>query len=89
MCVFCYIGVFMKVTGRVVGSALFLTSNEGPFGCPMYRRCWLLLKALETKPLNEALLLAQAAEQFISQSSLPEQPDDLLPLSAWVSRRIH
>jgi hypothetical protein len=58
------------------------------FDCPLYRRRWLLLKALETKPLSEALLLAQAAEEFILQSSCP-QPDDLLPLSAWVSRRIH
>jgi hypothetical protein len=76
----------MKVTGRVVGSALFLASNEGPFGCPMYRRCWLLLKALETKPLNEALPLAQAAEEFIS--GLPE-PDDRLALSAWLSGSVH
>jgi hypothetical protein len=63
-------------------------SDEGLLSCPLYRRRWLLLKALETKPLREALPLAQAAEAFISQSSRP-QPDDLLPLSAWVSRRIH
>jgi hypothetical protein len=58
------------------------------FDCPLYRRRWLLLKALETKPLREALLLAQAAEEFILQSSRP-QPDGLLPLSAGVSISIH
>jgi hypothetical protein len=63
-------------------------SDEGLLGCPLYRRRWLLLKALETGPLSEALPLAQAAEEFISSSGLP-QPDDLLPLSARVSRSIH
>jgi len=58
------------------------------FDCPLYRRRWLLLKALETKPLREALPLAIAAEEFISSSGR-SQPDDLLPHSAWVSRRIH
>jgi hypothetical protein len=63
-------------------------SYGGLFGCPLYRRRWLLLKALETRSLREALPLAQAAEEFISQSRLP-QPDDLLPLRAWLSQRIH
>jgi len=88
MCVVCHIGVFMKATGCAVRSALFRMSNEGLFGCPTYRRHWLLLKALETKPLREALPLAQAAEEFISPSSLP-QVDDLLPISSWVSKSIH
>jgi hypothetical protein len=63
-------------------------SDEDLFGRPLDRHRWLLLKALETKSLKEALLLAQAAEAFISQSSRP-QPADLLPLSVWLSRRIH
>jgi hypothetical protein len=79
----------MKVTDRVVRSELFRMPDEGLLGCQLYRRRWLLLlKALETNPLREALPLAQAAEAFISQSSRP-QPDDLPPLSAWVSRSIH
>jgi hypothetical protein len=45
-------------------------SDESLFGCPPYRRRWLLLKALETRSLREALPLAQAAEAFISQSRL-------------------
>jgi hypothetical protein len=63
-------------------------SNESLLDCPLHRRRWLLFKALETKPLREALLLAQAAEEFISQSSRP-QPDGLLSLSAWPSQSIH
>jgi hypothetical protein len=62
-------------------------SDEGLLGCPPYRRVWLLLKALETKSLREALPLAQAAEEFISPSGLLQL--DLLPLSAWVSKDIH
>jgi hypothetical protein len=62
-------------------------SDEGLFGRPPYRRVWLLLKALETKSLREALPLAQAAEEFISPSGLPLL--DLLPLSTWFSKDIH
>jgi hypothetical protein len=78
----------MKATGRVGPPELFCLPQEGLLGCPLYRRGWLLLKALETKPLRGALPLAQAAEEFITPSGLPE-PDDLLPLSAWVSQSIH
>ena len=78
----------MKAMDRIIASEVFVTSDEDLLGCPPYRRRWLLLKALETKPLREALLLAQAAEEFISRSGLPK-PADLLPLSAWVSRSIH
>jgi hypothetical protein len=78
----------MNPTVVLFVSELLRMSDEGLFGCPHYRRRWLLLKALETKPLREALPLAQAAEAFISPSRLP-QPDDLPPLSAWVSRSIH
>jgi len=73
------------MTWRVVGSELFRMSYNGLWGQPLYRRRWLLLKALETKSLREALPLAQAAEEFIS----PSQPDDPRLLSAWVSRTIH
>jgi hypothetical protein len=78
----------INLTIELFVSELFHMSDESLLGCPLYRRRWLLLKALETKPLREALLLAQAAEEFISRSGLP-QPADLLPLSAWVSRSIH
>jgi hypothetical protein len=78
----------MKVTGRVVRSELFRMSDEGLLGCPLYRRGWLLVKALETKPLREALPLAQAAEEFISRSGLPK-PHNPLRLRAWLSRSIH
>jgi hypothetical protein len=63
-------------------------SDEGLLGCPLYRRRWLLLKALETKPLKEALPLAQAAEEFISSSSLPPQAAEEF-LSSWFSGSIH
>jgi hypothetical protein len=63
-------------------------SDENLLDCPLFRRRWLLLKALETMPLREALPLAQAVEAFISTSSR-SQPDDLLFHSAWVSRSIH
>jgi hypothetical protein len=62
-------------------------SDAGLLDCTLYRRRWLLLKALETKSLREALPLAQAAEEFISPSGLLQL--DLLPLSAWVSKDIH
>jgi hypothetical protein len=77
----------INLTIELFVSELFHMSDESLLGCPLYRRRWLLLKALETKPLREALLLAQAAEEFISRSGLPK-PADLLPLSAWVSRSI-
>jgi hypothetical protein len=35
------------------------------FAEPILRRCWLLNKALENAPLEEALKLAQAADQFL------------------------
>jgi hypothetical protein len=78
----------MKAMDRIIASEVFVTSDEDLLGCPLYRRRWLLLKALETRPLREALSLAQAAEAFISQSRLPP-PDDALPLRAWLSWRIH
>jgi hypothetical protein len=56
--------------------------------CPLYRRRWLLLKALETKPLREALPLAIAAEEFISSSGLPPKAADEF-ISSWVSKTIH
>jgi hypothetical protein len=62
--------------------------DEGLLGCPLYRRRWLLFKALETKPLREALLLAQAAEEFISSSGLPLQADEKF-ISSWVSKSMH
>jgi hypothetical protein len=62
-------------------------SDAGLLDCTLYRRVWLLLKALETKSLREALPLAQAAEEFISPSGLLQL--DLLPLSAWVSKDVH
>ena len=34
-----------------------------------HRRLWLLLKALKTKTLREALSLAQAADRFLTQPS--------------------
>jgi hypothetical protein len=33
---------------------------------PLRRRWWLLLKALESQPLDEALKEAQAAEDFLT-----------------------
>jgi hypothetical protein len=81
------IGVSMTATGRVAGSEWFRMSDEGLLGCPLYRRRWLLLKALETRSLREALPIAQAAEEFISSPSAPKL--DLLPLSAWVSKSSH
>jgi hypothetical protein len=63
-------------------------SDEGLLGCPLYRRRWLLLKALETKPLKEALPLAQAAEEFISSSGLPRQAVEEF-MSSWISKSIH
>ena len=33
---------------------------------PVLRRCWLLNKALESAPLDEALRLARAADEFLS-----------------------
>jgi hypothetical protein len=56
--------------------------------CPLHRRRWLLLKALETKPLREALPLAKAAEEFISSSGLPLQAAEKF-ISSWVSKSIH
>jgi hypothetical protein len=76
----------MGAMDHVFGSESFRMSDEGLLDCPLYRRRWLLLKALETKPLREALPLARAAEEFISGL---REPDDLLPFSAWLSRRIH
>jgi hypothetical protein len=63
-------------------------SDEGLLGCPLYRRRWLLLKALETKPLREALPLAQAVEEFISSSGLPPQAVEEF-ISSLVSKSIH
>jgi hypothetical protein len=40
---------------------------------PLRRRWWLLLKALESQPLDEALKEAQAAEEFLTgNGSVPE-----------------
>ena len=39
---------------------------------PVLRRSWLLAKALETHPLDEALELARSAEVFITASPVPE-----------------
>jgi len=39
--------------------------GAGLFDEPPRRRWWLLSKALESAPLNEALKLAQAAEDFV------------------------
>ena len=33
---------------------------------PLRRRWWLLLRALESQPLDEALKEAQAAEEFLT-----------------------
>ena len=77
----------ISMTGRVLVLSWFRMSDEGLLGCPPYRRRWLLLKALETRSLREALPIAQAAEEFISSPSPPKL--DLLPLSAWVSKSSH
>ena len=46
---------------------------------PVLRRCWLLNKALESAPLDEALRLARAADEFLSVNqanaqALPNEP---------------
>jgi len=69
-------------------SELFRMSHEGLLSCPAHRRRWLLLKALETKPMREALPLAIAAEEFISSSGLPPQAAEEF-VSSWVSKSIH
>jgi hypothetical protein len=40
--------------------------SAGLFDEPPRRRWWLLSKALEAAPLDEALRLAQAAEDFLT-----------------------
>ena len=40
--------------------------SAGLFDEPPRRRWWLLSKALESAPLDEALKLAQAAENFLT-----------------------
>jgi hypothetical protein len=40
---------------------------------PAGRRRWLLTKALEIAPLGEALVMAQAAEDFISGTAAPSE----------------
>jgi hypothetical protein len=43
---------------------------------PLRRRWWLLLRALESQPLDEALKAAQAAEDFLTgNGALPAQVD--------------
>ena len=49
--------------------SLSLSENVGPEE-PEQRRWWLLRKALECAPLQEALNLARAAEAFVSGSSV-------------------
>jgi hypothetical protein len=46
---------------------------------PLRRRWWLLLKALESQPLDEALKEAQAAEDFLTGNvSVPAEQLGLL-----------
>jgi hypothetical protein len=46
---------------------------------PLRRRWWLLLRALEFQPLDEALKEAQAAEDFLTgNGSVPAEQLDLL-----------
>lgn len=42
------------------------TREQDPVGAQLRRRVWLLLKALEIRPLDEALELARSAETFIT-----------------------
>jgi hypothetical protein len=52
---------------------------------PLRRRWWLLLRALESQPLDEALKEAQAAEDFLTGNvSVPPEQLGLL----W-SMRLH
>jgi hypothetical protein len=41
---------------------------------PVLRRCWLLSKALENAPLDEALRLARAADEFLGGQHADAQP---------------
>jgi hypothetical protein len=55
---------------------------------PVYRRTWLLLKALESDPLGPALELARAADEFVTAGGPPkhgavDKSDDARPTSDW------
>jgi hypothetical protein len=80
--------VSLRSDGVLFIYELFRMSDEGLFGCPLYRRRWLLIKALETKPLKEALPLALAVEEFISSSNLPRQAVEEF-ISSLVSTSVH
>jgi hypothetical protein len=51
------------------------------------RRCWLLAKALESAPLEEALALAKKAEEFLTGRG-DASPEDVAALSAIVQPSI-
>jgi hypothetical protein len=53
-----------------------------------HRRIWLLTKALEHAPLAEALILAQAAEDFVTKG-LDGAQSPPSPMVYWPSMRIH
>jgi hypothetical protein len=53
-----------------------------------HRRIWLLAKALEHAPLAEALILAQAAEDFVTKG-LDGAQSPPSPTVYWPSMRVH
>ncbi|HYM71835.1 MAG TPA: hypothetical protein VET89_02565 [Stellaceae bacterium] len=63
------------------------------FDHPAHRRLWLLLKAMESRPLADALKLAQAVEAFIAVADdIGEtgSPRQNLPIpSNWISKSAH
>ena len=55
---------------------------------PVYRRTWLLLKALESDPLGPALELARVADEFVTAGGPPQhgavnKSTDARPTSDW------
>src|SRR6185436_20091110 len=53
---------------------------------PSYRRRWLLLLALETSPLYEALRVARAAEEFLSGALRPSREVDRSELARPIAK---
>ena len=51
------------------------TNLRDVFGDPSRRRCWLLARALESAPLDEALALAKEAEAFLMRSADASEED--------------
>ena len=52
---------------------------------PARRRQWLLFKALESAPLDEALRIAQAAEAFVTTGRGPYAPPRVMLPNAGLS----